>query len=39
VRAYYSVTTGQRVLAGIGYIGLAALLAVLMAITHVKRDI
>jgi Zn-dependent protease len=38
-RAYYQVTSSQRIAAGLGYIGLAALLVLAMAATFVERDI
>jgi Zn-dependent protease len=36
---YYRVTRSQRIAAGLGYIGLAALLVLAMAATFVERDI
>jgi Zn-dependent protease len=39
VQAYYRVTSSQRIAAGLGYIGLAALLAIAMAITFVERGL
>ena len=39
VQAYYNVTRSQRIAAGLGYIGLAALLVLAMAATFVERDI
>jgi Zn-dependent protease len=39
VAAYYRVTRSQRIAAGLGYIGLAALLALAMAATFVERDL
>jgi Zn-dependent protease len=36
-RAYYAVTTRHRVIVGVTYIGLAALLALAMSVTHVER--
>jgi Zn-dependent protease len=39
VEAYYRVTPSQRLAAGVGYIGLAALLAIAMAATFVERDL
>ena len=39
VATYYQVTRSQRIAAGLGYIGLAALLAIAMAATFVERDL
>jgi Zn-dependent protease len=38
-RSYYRITPGQRLAAGIGYVGLAALLALAMSATFVERDL
>jgi Zn-dependent protease len=38
-RSYYRITPGQRLAAGLGYIGLAALLALAMAATFVEREL
>jgi Zn-dependent protease len=38
-REYYRITPGQRLAAGLGYVGLAALLALAMTATFVEREL
>jgi Zn-dependent protease len=36
---YYSITPGRRIAVAVTYLGLAAVLAVLMGVTHIERDL